>query len=71
VQRYVVRMTIHALMGAGLARAPADVPRQRQDRRTKTAQGQAENEKATHHPAADDSCRGGTVSTADQQDAAP
>jgi hypothetical protein len=71
VQRYVVRMTIHPLMGAGLARVPPDVPRQGQDRGTKAAQGQAENEKPTHHPAADDSCRGGTVSTADQHDAAP
>jgi hypothetical protein len=71
VQRYVVRMAIHALMGASLARAPTDVPRQGQDRGTETAQGQAENENPTHHPAADDSCRGGTVSTADQQDAVP
>jgi hypothetical protein len=71
VQRYVVRMTIHALMGAGLARAPADVPRQGEDRGTETAQGQAENKNPAHHPAADDSCRGGTVSTADQQDAVP
>lgn len=71
VQRYVVRMTIHALMGAGLARAPTDVTRQGQDRGTETAQSEAENENPTHHPAADDSRRRGTVSTADLHDAVP
>jgi hypothetical protein len=64
-------MTIHAVMDAGLARAPADVPRQGQDRGTETAQGEAENENPTHHPAADDSRRGSTVSTGDLHDAVP
>ena len=71
VQRHVVRMTIYALMGAGLARVPAGVPRQGQDRGTETAQGEAENENPTHRPAADDSRRGGTVSTAGLHDAVP
>jgi hypothetical protein len=71
VQRYVVRMAIHALMGAGLARAPTDVTGQGQDRGTETAQGEAENENPPHHPAADDSRRRGTVSTADLHDAVP
>ena len=64
-------MTIHALMGAGLTRAPADVPRQGQERGTEAAQGEAENENPTHRPAADDSRRGGTVSTAGLHDAVP
>jgi hypothetical protein len=71
VQRYVMRMAIHPLMGAGLARTPADVPRQSQDRGTETAQGEAENENPAHHPAADDSRRWGPVSTADLHDAVP
>ena len=71
MQRHVVRMTIHALMGAGLARVPTGVPRQGQDRSTETAQGEAESENPTHRPAADDSPRGGTVSTTSQHDAVP
>jgi hypothetical protein len=71
VQRHVVRMTIHALMGAGLARAPTGVTRQGQDCSTETAQGEAENENPTHHPAADDSRRGSTVSTSGLHDAVP
>jgi hypothetical protein len=64
-------MAIHALMGAGLARGPADVPRQGQDRGTETAQGEAENENPARYPAADDSRRGGTMSTASLHDAVP
>jgi hypothetical protein len=71
VQRHVVRMTIHALMGAGLTPAPADVPRQGQDRGTETTQSEAENENPTHHPAADDSRRRSTVSTGGLHDAVP
>jgi hypothetical protein len=47
------------------------VPRQGQDRSTETAQGEAENENPTHRPAADDSRRGGAVSTASLHDAVP
>ena len=64
-------MTIHALMGAGLARGPAGVPRQSQDRGAETAQGEAKNENPPRRPAADDSRRGGTVSTASLHDAVP
>lgn len=64
-------MTTHALMGAGLARAPASVPRQGQDRSTEAAQGEAKNENPTHRPTADDSRRGSTVSTAGLHDAVP
>ncbi|HEX3387995.1 MAG TPA: hypothetical protein VHT94_03055 [Streptosporangiaceae bacterium] len=64
-------MTIHALMGAGLARGPADVPRQGQGRGTETAQGEAQSENPARHPAADDSRRGSTVSTGGLHDAVP
>jgi len=64
-------MTIHALMGAGLTRAPADVPRQGQERGTETTQSEAENENPTHRPAADDSRRRSTVSTSGLHDAVP
>ena len=71
MQRYVVRMSIHALVSAGLPRAAAGLSRQGQDCGTQTAQGEAENENPAHHPAADDSRRGGTVSTAGLHDAVP
>ena len=71
MQRYVVRMSIHALMGTGLPRAAAGLPRQGQDCSTQTAQGEAENENPAHHPAADDARRGGTVSTASLHEAVP
>jgi len=71
VQRHVVRMSIHALMDAGLARVPTGVPRQGQDRSTETAQGKAKNENPTHRPAADDSRPRSTVSAAGLHDAVP
>jgi hypothetical protein len=64
-------MTIHTLMGAGLTRAPAGVPRQGQDRGTETTQSKAESENPTHRPAAGDSRRGGTVSAGRLHDAVP
>lgn len=71
MQRHVVCMTIHALMGTGLALAPASVPGQGQDRGAETAQGEAESENPTHRPAADDSPGGDTVSTTSHHDAVP
>ena len=65
----------HVLMCAYLGRALADVPRQGQDDGDDAAQGEGQNENPAHRPAAGDSRRGGTVSTACQpaspQDAVP
>jgi hypothetical protein len=66
-----MRMTIHALMGAGLTLALADVPRQAQERGTESAQAEAKNENPARHPAADGSRRGSTVGTAGLHDAVP